>query len=101
MNLVVFKELLHVIKYVLDMRNLDLKFEQTGNANKSWNIVCFGDSDYSGDLVSRRSISGFILYVLAVPVSWQSKAQKSVTLSSSEVEWVTLSEAAKAVMFMI
>ena len=45
-------------------------------------------------------MSGFILYDLGVPVSWQSKAQKSVTLSSLEAEWVALSEA-KEVMFII
>ena len=29
-----FKELLHVIKHVLDTKNLGLKIEPTGNANK-------------------------------------------------------------------
>ena len=50
--------------------------------------------------VSRQSISGFTLYVLGVPVSWHSKLQKSVSLSFSEVENVTLSEADKEVMFV-
>ena len=47
------KELLCVIKYVFDMKNLGLKIEHTGNADKPWEIVCFSDSDYAGDLVSR------------------------------------------------
>ena len=46
--------------------------------NELWEIVCFGDNDYYGDLVSKGSISGFIFYVPGVVVSWQSKAQKSV-----------------------
>ena len=78
---------------LLDTKNFGLKLEPTGNANKFWDIVCFSDSDYVGDLVSSRSISDFILYVLGVPVSWGSKAQKIVTLSSSEAEWVALYEA--------
>ena len=68
------------------MRNFGLKIESTGNANKSWEIVCFGDNDYAGDLVSRRSISGIMLYVLGVLVSWGSKSQRNVSLSSSEAE---------------
>ena len=48
----------------------------------------FSNSVYVGDPVSRKSISGFILYVLGVLISWQSKGQKSVTLSSSEAAWV-------------
>ena len=66
------KELLHVIKYVIDMKNLGLKIEPTGNSNKPWEIECFSDSNYAGDPVSRQSISGFILYVVGIPVSWQS-----------------------------
>ena len=46
-------------------------------------------------------MSGFILYVKGVPISWRSKAQRSVTLSSSEAEWVALSEAVKEIMFVL
>ena len=96
-----YKELLPVIRYVLDMKNLGLKIESTGNSNKPWEIICFSNSEYSGDPVSRRSISGFILYVLGVPVSWQSKLQKCVSLSSSEAEYIALSEAVEEVMFVV
>ena len=51
--------------------------------------------------MSRQSISGFILYILGVPVSWQSKSQKRFSLSSSEVEYIALSEAVKEVMFIV
>ena len=49
------------------------------------------------DTVSRRSISGFVLYVLGVPVSWQSNLHKSV----SKAEYIALSEATKKVMLVI
>ena len=63
-------------------------------------MVCFSDSDYAGDPDSRRSVSGFILYVRGVPICWRLKAQRSVTLSSSEAEWVALSEIVKEIMFV-
>ena len=62
--------LLHEVKYVLDMEMLGLKIEPTGNSNKPWEIVYFSNSNYVGDRVSRQSISGFIFYVLGIPVSW-------------------------------
>ena len=75
-NLAAFKELLGVIKHVLDTKDLGLKIEPTGNADKPWEIFCFSDSDKAGDLMSRRTICGFILYLLYVLVSWQSKPKR-------------------------
>ena len=66
--------------------NVGLRFFPSGIRNGAWNIVCFTDSDYAGDEVSRQSVSGYIIYVRAVPVMWRSKAQQSVTLSSTEAE---------------
>ena len=68
-NPAAYKELLRVIKYVLDMEMLGLKIKPTGNSNKLWEIVCFSNNNYAGDPVHGRSISGFIFYVLGVPVS--------------------------------
>ena len=51
-NPAAFKELLHLIKYVLD-KDVALKIEPTENYNKPWDIVCFSNSDYAGDPVSR------------------------------------------------
>ncbi len=36
-----------------------------------------------------------------MPVAWRYKAQRSVALSSSEAEWVALSEAVKDIIFII
>ena len=62
------------------------------NSNEPWEFIYFSNKDYAGDLVSRRSITGFIIYVLGVLVSWQLKLQKSVSLSSSDEEYVALSQ---------
>ena len=54
-----------------------------------------------GDLVSRRSISIFIIYVSGVPVSWMLKVQENLILSSSEADWITMSEVFEEVIFII
>ena len=100
-NPAAYKKLLCVIKYVIDKKNLGLEIEPKRNSNKPWEIVCFYNSDYAGDPVSRQSISGFILYVLNVPVSLQSKSQKNISLSNSEAEYIVLSEDVKEVMFVL
>ena len=97
-----FKEMLRVIKYVLDTKNMGLRVEPTiDTKDEPWELVCYSDSDYASDPDSRRSVSGYILYVRGVPICWRSKAQKSITLSSSEAEWIALSEATKEIMFVL
>ena len=56
-----FIEMHPIIKYNLDTKNLGLKIEPKGNENELWEAICFNNSSYAGDLVIRRSISGFIL----------------------------------------
>ena len=96
-----FCEMLRVIKYVLDTRKFGLKIEPIFMKDSPWELVLFCDSYYAGDPDSRRSVSGYIIYVCGVPVCWRSKAQRSVTLSSTEAEYVAISEAVKELLFVI
>jgi ribonuclease HI len=65
-----------------------------------WNLKVFCDSDWAGDPETRISVTGFIIYLQGAPVCWRSKAQKGVTLSSSEAEYVAISDALKEVKFL-
>ena len=60
----------------------------------------YTDSDYAGDKSTRISVTGYILFFMGVPIIWKSKSQKSITLSSSEAEYVALSEAEKEIKFV-
>ena len=94
-----FKEMKRVIKYVLDTPTKGLKIEPEVTQG-NWKLEIFSDSDFSGDKETRLSVSGFILYVCGVPISWRSKQQRSVALSSSEAEWYACSEAVKEILYV-
>jgi hypothetical protein len=97
-----YKEMLRVIKYVMDTKEWGLKFEPILPKGKmKWDVVVYSDSDWAGDKNNRRSISGFILYLCGVPIMWRSKQQASVSLSSTEAEYVAISEAAKEILFVL
>ena len=51
-------------------KNLGLKLEPTGNANEFCEMVCFSNNNYAENIVSSRSVSGFVLCILGVLVSW-------------------------------
>jgi len=93
------KELKRVIKYVLDTEHYGLNFSPM-DTGEEWEIVAFSDGDYAGDKETRILVSGFVIFVCEVPVCWRSKAQRGVTLSSSEAEYVALSETVKEIKFI-
>ena len=95
-----YKEMKRVIKFVLDTAAYGLKLKPTGLNDDHWTMEAYTDSDWAGDKDNRRSVSGFIIYILGVPISWRSRQMRSVVLSSSEAEYVSLSEAAKEIKFI-
>ena len=60
----------------------------------------YSDSDIVGDIDRRKSISGYVIYVLGCPISWRSKGQKSVCLLSTEAEYMAVSEVVTEILFM-
>ena len=61
------------------------------NAESIIELLCmllgFVDSDHGRDIDTRRAITGFIFFLGFCPISWQSKQQTSVALSSMEAEY--------------
>jgi hypothetical protein len=53
-----------------------------------------------GDPETRVSVTGFIIYLLNIPICWRSKSQKGMILSSTETEYVAISEDVKELKFM-
>jgi len=65
-----------------------------------WEMKAFCDSDYGGDADSRRSVSGYVIYLFGCAVAWKSHGQKSVSLSSTEAEYKAVSEVVTDIMFI-
>ena len=53
----------------------------------------FADSDYAGDSDTHRSTSGYLFLLNGAAVSWKTKRQEVVALSSTEAEFISLSRA--------
>ena len=52
------------------------------------NLHAFSDTDWAGDLDSRCSTTGYILYAAGGPISWNSKLQPAVAISTMEAEYI-------------
>ena len=66
-----------------------------------WLIKGYSDSDYASDKETRRSTHGYFVYFCGVPIAWKSKGMRSVVLSTTEAEYIALSEVVKELKFII
>ncbi|KAM2380536.1 hypothetical protein EV1_040838 [Malus domestica] len=60
----------------------------------------FTDADMGGDLDGRKSTSGYLFTFAGGAVSWQSKLQKCVALSTTEAEYIAATEACKELLWL-
>ena len=63
-------------------------------------LVGHSDADWAGDPENRRSTSGFVFTFGGGAISWASRQQSCVTLSSMEAEYVALSEACQEAIWL-
>ncbi|GFT06529.1 retrovirus-related Pol polyprotein from transposon TNT 1-94 [Trichonephila clavipes] len=67
---------------------------------KSLKLRCYSDSDFATNRDDRMSMGGFITFIDETPISWRTFKQKSVSLSTMEAEYVSLTEAAKEFIWL-
>ena len=63
-------------------------------------LIAYTDSDYACDLNDRKSTSGYIFLLSSGAVSWISKKQPIVTLSTTKAEFVAAAGCASQVIWM-
>ena len=63
-------------------------------------LCAYSDADFAGDASTRRSTNGFVSLIGGTAVSWTSRLQKSVALSTTEAEFVAASEGAKELVWL-
>ncbi|TYK14965.1 retrovirus-related Pol polyprotein from transposon TNT 1-94 [Cucumis melo var. makuwa] len=63
-------------------------------------LIGYTDSDMAGDIDSRKSTSGYLMTFAGGAVSWQSRLQKCVALSTTEAEYIAAAEACKEMLWM-
>lgn len=69
-------------------------------ANKT-QIVGFCDSDWAGDYDDSKSTSGNVFFIGSAAVSWMSKKQAVVALSTAEAEYISLAFAGCQALWMV
>ncbi|KAJ0771566.1 putative RNA-directed DNA polymerase [Helianthus annuus] len=64
-------------------------------------LMGYCDADYAGDLNTRRSTTGYVFLFGSSPVSWCSKRQPTVSLSTTEAEYRAAAMAAQECAWLV
>jgi len=77
----------HVFRYLRRTISLGITFRGTGD------LHMYSDSNWASDTVDHRSITGYISYFGSASISWSSRKQPTVALSTMEAEYMALAKA--------
>jgi hypothetical protein len=97
------KAILYLVRYLKNMCDLGLKFKpdpkkgfecyRDANFSRNWNKA-FASVDHS----TAKSQSGWIIFYAGCPISWASKLQSQVALSTTEAKYIAMSQSLRDVI---
>jgi transposase InsO family protein len=91
-----WKALMHVVGYIKNTLDYGLTYSRDADLSPH----AFVDADYGGCKDTRRSTSGYVFIMAGGPVTWSSKRQATVALSTVEAEYVAMSRCAQQMVWM-
>ena len=87
-----------LLRYLKETTNLRLLFEKDENTDCKTEGYC--DSNFAGDLDKRRSLFGYVFTLGGNTVNWKSSLQHVASLSSTEAEYIALTEDVKEAIWL-
>ena len=86
-----------MLKYINSSLNVGLNFEKRGDTP---DLVGSVDSNFVGDRNSRKSTTTFFFTLGDNCISWKPQLQPLVALSSTEIEYVVVTDAFKEAIWL-
>ena len=88
-----------VLQYVRGTYDQGISYCDLG-AEVNYKLIGWVDSDFGSDHDTRKSMTGYLMSLNGGAISWKSSRPGGVTLSSSEAECVTASQAGQEVAYL-
>lgn len=85
--------------YLSKTKDLGIEYKSGGQVD-DMELGVYVDAEFSTDPTSSSSISGYIITLAGGAISWYSKRQNTTVLSSTEAEYVALTEVTREVLFL-
>lgn len=81
----------HCLRYLKGTKGIGLLFTGSATGTGDHSLVAFSDASWGNDLIDRKSTTGTLIKYNGNTISWLSKKQATVALSSMESEYMALS----------
>ncbi|KAE9280198.1 hypothetical protein PF008_g28193 [Phytophthora fragariae] len=85
-----------VVRYLLKTKDVGIVYDGLLGTQ----LEAYSDADWAGNRDDRRSVSGMLLMLCGAPVVWRSTFHKTLALSSTEAEYMALSDCVKECIWM-
>lgn len=85
-----------ILRYIKNTINIGILYLNSDTDE----LTAFSDADYAGDMDTRRSTSGSAFMFGSSIISWSSERQKSVSLSTTESEYIAASQCVKELIWL-
>ncbi|XP_055916035.1 uncharacterized protein LOC129948908 [Eupeodes corollae] len=85
-----------LFRYLKGTKSAKLKCSRNGNPE----FQIYSDSDWASDCDERRSVTGYVCILQGGAVSWATKHQPTVALSTTEAEYMALSASTQEAMWI-
>lgn len=98
-HLYIAKRVLQYLKIIMTFRleyGLNVKHHKASYGRLG--LVGYADSNYACDTKSKKLKMGYIYFLNRTAIFWSSKRAKTVVVSSTEAEYIALSDVSKLVI---
>lgn len=85
----------NILQYLAGTINYKLSFKAGPEG-----VLEYADADWGSRTTDRKSYTGYIFFINGCAISWESKKQRTVALSSTEAEYMAMSNAAREAIFL-
>ncbi len=88
------------VKHILRYLNSTSHYELTFDGNCELTLHGYSDADWAGDEDTRRSYSGYTIYLGNSLISWSCNQQSITAQSTTEAEYIALSYAGREITYL-